>query len=494
MVTMGIRRYTIGHECNEVDDLTGQPDADSAEGSITDGSAAGSITDTSAPTRSYLRRNGGLLLLLTFDVATLVAMALLLGQWRLSTLVFGVIFLIGIAQGGLYRSRFTLSILNDLPRLSGRFLMAAGLTLLSLDVMGKCDLGGAPLLAWGLTFAALVVVRSVVYAFIRYMRARRFLGKRTLIVGCGLVGTSIAYALRRERACGLEPIGFIDSPPEGMDYDLPLPLLGPTEDLPELIRKHDAEYVLIAYTHQPGSDLVGIIRECDRLPTHIAVVPRLFELTPVKGNTDAISDIPLVVLRRPAFRSPLWPLKRATDILISGFALIVLSPVLLALAIMDRIVDGPHVIFRQQRIGIDGRTFELYKFRSLRPVDETESQTNWNIKHDDRVSWFGKFLRKSSLDELPQLFNILRGDMSIVGPRPERPHFVEQFEKLYPYYGSRSRVPCGLTGWAQIHGLRGDTSIAGRARYDNFYIENWSLWLDFKIVLRTVSSLTRGSG
>ncbi|MDQ1247437.1 MAG: hypothetical protein QG597_1807 [Actinomycetota bacterium] len=450
--------------------------------------------ETAAPTRGYLRRNGGPLLLLTFDILTLAVMALVTSQWRLSTLVFAVIFVAGLAQGGLYRSRFTLSILNDLPAISGRFLMAAGLTLLALDLLGKYDVGGVPLLAWGVTFVVIIAVRTLSYAFIRYMRSRRFLGKRMLIVGCGLVGTSIAFALRRERACGLEPIGFIDSPPEGMDYDLPLPLLGPTEELPELIRKHDAEYVLIAYTHQPGSDLVGIIRECDRLPTSIAVVPRLFELTPVKGNTDAISDIPLVLLRRPAFRSPLWPLKRVTDILISGLALVVLSPLLLMLAIVDRIVDGPQVIFRQERIGIDGRTFELYKFRSLRPVDETESQTNWNIKHDDRVSWFGKLLRKSSLDELPQLFNILRGDMSIVGPRPERPHFVEQFEKLYPYYGSRSRVPCGLTGWAQIHGLRGDTSIAGRARYDNFYIENWSLWLDFKIVLRTVSSLTRGSG
>jgi lipopolysaccharide/colanic/teichoic acid biosynthesis glycosyltransferase len=134
------------------------------------------------------------------------------------------------------------------------------------------------------------------------------------------------------------------------------------------------------------------------------------------------------------------------------------------------------------------------KFRTMRPVDDTESQTNWNIAQDDRVGPVGRFLRKSSLDELPQLFNILRGDMSLVGPRPERPHFVEEFSRLYPSYSARTRVPCGLTGWAQIHGLRGDTSIADRASFDNFYIENWSLWLDIKIMLRTVVALVRSPG
>lgn len=190
----------------------------------------------------------------------------------------------------------------------------------------------------------------------------------------------------------------------------------------------------------------------------------------------------------------MWKLKRVVDMLVSGIAILLLSPLLAILALVDRIVDGPGVIFRQERVGLDGRTIEVMKFRSLRPASEEESATNWNIKHDDRVSWYGKFLRRSSLDELPQLFNIWRGDMSLVGPRPERPHFVREFAQLYPFYGSRHRVPCGLTGWAQVNGLRGDTSIKERARYDNFYIENWSVWLDIKIMLRTITTLTKGSG
>jgi lipopolysaccharide/colanic/teichoic acid biosynthesis glycosyltransferase len=136
----------------------------------------------------------------------------------------------------------------------------------------------------------------------------------------------------------------------------------------------------------------------------------------------------------------------------------------------------------------------VMKFRTLRPVDENESQTHWNVAHDDRLGPVGRLLRKTSLDELPQLLNVLRGDMSLVGPRPERPHFVEEFKDLYPSYHARERVPCGLTGWAQIHGLRGDTSISDRARFDNFYIENWSLWLDVKIMLRTTVALVRSPG
>ncbi|MEO6715432.1 MAG: sugar transferase, partial [Mycobacteriales bacterium] len=162
--------------------------------------------------------------------------------------------------------------------------------------------------------------------------------------------------------------------------------------------------------------------------------------------------------------------------------------------IASRIETGPGVLFRQTRVGVDGRAFELLKFRSMKPSSETESQTRWNIGTDARVGRVGRFLRRSSLDELPQLWNILRGDMTLVGPRPERPHFVAQFTESHPRYTARHRVPAGLTGWAQVHGLRGDTSIEDRARFDNFYIENWSLWLDIKIIFWTVSQMLRGDG
>jgi lipopolysaccharide/colanic/teichoic acid biosynthesis glycosyltransferase len=155
---------------------------------------------------------------------------------------------------------------------------------------------------------------------------------------------------------------------------------------------------------------------------------------------------------------------------------------------------GPPIFFRQERIGRYGKPFELIKFRSMRPASEHEAQTNWSIAHDRRVSPIGRFLRRTSLDELPQLWNILRGDMTVVGPRPERPYFVERFSAEHPGYAMRHRVPVGLTGLAQVSGLRGDTPISDRARFDNYYIENWSLWLDVKVLLRTVSEVFRGGG
>jgi exopolysaccharide biosynthesis polyprenyl glycosylphosphotransferase len=196
----------------------------------------------------------------------------------------------------------------------------------------------------------------------------------------------------------------------------------------------------------------------------------------------------------PSLTGPRWAVKRASDIVAASVALVLLSPVLLLCAIATRIEGGRGVFFRQDRIGRYGKPFQLVKFRSMRPSDEAESATNWSVAGDPRVGPVGRFLRRTSLDELPQLWNILRGDMTVVGPRPERPYFVDRFSADYPDYAMRHRVPVGLTGLAQVSGLRGDTPISDRARFDNYYIENWSLWLDVKVILRTVAEVLRGGG
>jgi exopolysaccharide biosynthesis polyprenyl glycosylphosphotransferase len=202
--------------------------------------------------------------------------------------------------------------------------------------------------------------------------------------------------------------------------------------------------------------------------------------------------LPLIRLRRAAYRTVAWRLKRVIDVLVALICLLVLLPVLAVCAAAVRMEGGRGVIFRQLRVGLDGRPFTLLKFRSLKPASEEESAILWNIAADHRLGVVGRFLRRTSLDELPQLWNVLIGDMSLVGPRPERPHFVDDFAKRYPRYMSRHRVPAGMTGWAQVNGLRGDTSILDRARFDNYYIENWSLWTDVKIMLRTMMYLVSG--
>ena len=217
----------------------------------------------------------------------------------------------------------------------------------------------------------------------------------------------------------------------------------------------------------------------------LLVVPRMHHFHTQTGMADHIGSIPIMRIRNPNLHGPARLIKRGFDIAVAVMAPIILLPVLVAAALAVRIEGGPGVIFRQVRVGRDGKHFELLKFRSMRPADELESQTKWCVATDDRVGPVGRFLRCTSIDELPQLWNILRGDMTLVGPRPERPHFVEQFSTQFDRYAHRHRVQVGLTGFAQVSGLRGDTSIADRARYDNFYIENWSLWLDIKIILRT---------
>ena len=414
------------------------------------------------------------------------------------TAAFAVVLLLALAQAGLYRSRLALSVLDDLPALAGRWTVAAGIAVLG-QVLWSRALWQDYIIDWQFLWGAVaigvlvVVLRGVGYAVVRRLRRRRLVVHRTLIVGAGRVGHQVADILREHPEYGLHPVGFLDGDPRYFAGPAELPVLGTPADLPEELRDGRVHNVVVAFSSMKESEMVRLIRTCDRYRCELFVVPRLFELHHVDDDMDTAWGLPLVRLRRSTYRSPAWRVKRMVDVAVSGAAVAVLAPLLGLIALAVRLDSGPGILFRQERVGVDGRTFQVLKFRSMRAT-ATESATTWNIARDPRVTRVGRFLRKTSLDELPQLFNILRGDMSIVGPRPERPHFVEEFRSAYPSYEARHRVPSGLTGWAQVHGLRGDTSIADRARFDNYYIENWSLWLDLKIILRTFSSVFRGAG
>ncbi|WP_166521341.1 sugar transferase [Modestobacter roseus] len=412
---------------------------------------------------------------------------------------FGLALLGLFWLAGLYRSRLSLSVLDDLPVMGGRWLSAAAISIIAQIVWTQAVWRNYIIdwrFLWGavVTGVCAVVFRALGYALVRRLRSRRLVAHRTLILGAGTVGNQIADILQAHPEYGLHPIGFLDADPRITEPRSGLRVLGGPSSLAPVLTDARVRNIVVAFSSMKEAEMVSVIRTCDRMKAELFVVPRLFELHHVDGDMDTAWGLPLVRLRRAAYRSPAWRVKRVIDVVVSGGALLLLLPLLSALALAVRLDGGPGILFRQQRIGVDGRPFDVLKFRSLRPVDDTESATNWNISHDDRLSPIGRFLRKTSLDELPQLYNILRGDMSLVGPRPERPHFVDQFRSAYPSYEARHRVPCGLTGWAQVHGLRGDTSIADRARFDNYYIQNWSLWLDIKIILRTVSAVVRGAG
>jgi exopolysaccharide biosynthesis polyprenyl glycosylphosphotransferase len=433
--------------------------------------------------------------LLAADLAALALGTAVAGGLTGSLLVLAAATLLLNVGAGLYRSRLNLAVLDQAPTLCVRALAAAA----TASALGVVLVNGRDtsrlFVAAGTYCGAALVSRGVVFAAVRWVRRRGIVAHPTLVLGAGQVARQVATVLCEHPEYGLRVLGFLDSDPLLSDAERPAPLLGGEEDLAEIVARTGARQVVIAYAAWPSSSVVDIIRTCDRLDCELFIVPRLFELNHRAGrDIEVVWGLPLIRLRRAPFRHFSWRIKRVVDVVFAAAALAACAPLLAAVALLVRREGGPGVLFRQQRVGLDGRPFTLLKFRSMRPVDDGESATLWTIARDDRVGPVGRFLRRTSLDELPQLWNVLRGDMSIVGPRPERPHFVHEFANSTPRYLARHRVPCGMTGWAQVHGLRGDTSIADRARFDNYYIENWSLWLDLKIVVRTVTAVLNGEG
>ena len=328
-----------------------------------------------------------------------------------------------------------------------------GWLLTGATVLGGHELGldgaGHPimfLLLLGVTF---LLGRALAYAVARHLRRTGVVAHRTLIVGATEHGRRLGEVLADRPEYGLRPVGFVVEDHVAPD-DLSLPVVGHLADLLRTIEEQHAAVAVLAYERMSDTDLVPLVRSCHRLSCELFLIPHFAELHSVNEDTELVWGVPMVRLRRAAHRTLSWRFKRVMDAGVAGLAIALLAPVLAALALAVRLEGGPGVIFRQVRVGIDGREFSLLKFRSMRPVDEDESATQWNIARDDRVGPVGRFIRTTSLDELPQLVNILRGDMSLVGPRPERPHFVEQFSRRYP----QLRLP--RPGALRPHGLGPD--------------------------------------
>jgi exopolysaccharide biosynthesis polyprenyl glycosylphosphotransferase len=425
--------------------------------------------------------------LVATDLTTLVALSTVAGSTAAATATRTALCIVLFAATGLYRPRLHFSPLDDMTRtlLCILAVLPLGAWWHLPTLLAPPWFNAAPFLWPVAMFVGFLIARAITYKAIHGTR-RRTAGARTIVVGTGAIGLRTAEILRDDPAFGLSPVGVV-GPPQVIGDAASVQRLADVDDLDAVIAEYYPDAVVVTFPGPPDADLVGILRECRRLGVTVFVVPRLFELA--VGHTELVHGIPLV--RMPAGRSRLGrAAKRLVDVAGAGTGLMLLSPVLLVCALLVRLeARTSKVVFKQERIGKDDRPFTIMKFRSLTPSSDVESQVRWNINNDARVGRIGRLLRTSSLDELPQLLNVLRGDMSLVGPRPERPFFVEQFRRTYAGYGDRHRMPVGITGWAQIHGLRGDTSIEERTRFDNYYIENWSLGLDMKIIARTVGSM-----
>lgn len=432
------------------------------------------------------------------DGAVIVAIIVAFSSTIVAALATAIGFVVLAEIAGLYRSRLVPSTLDDCAPLAGRLIISATVVYAlgqngtaTIAAIGD-DLGRVWWWSVAGSIAGVILIRVCMYQVVRTARRREWVRHRTLVVGAGEVGASMAEHLLEHREYGLKPIAFHDPfPPQ--QGDLPLPAFSSALD--DLITNLHVSVVILTPVSIPDSELVKLVQSRHRDNVEIYFVPSLHQLNSgACREVERVRSIPVIRLRRSAHRSALWTVKTLLDRFLAAALLLVLSPVLLILASLVAVFIGRPVIFRQRRVGLDGREFEMLKFRSLPLVETGESDTAWAAETSRKPNALGRVIRALSLDELPQLWNIWRGDMSFVGPRPERPHFVGTFSQSYAHYDSRHRVRSGLTGLAQVSGLRGDTSIAERAAYDNVYIETWSLGQDAKIMLRTVGSILRRSG
>jgi exopolysaccharide biosynthesis polyprenyl glycosylphosphotransferase len=392
------------------------------------------------------------------------------------------------------------SVLDTSAHVLGATSLSAMLTVAAGSIIGGAHPVGLALRLWLFGSVYLCVARLVLASVRGQARRNQALATPTLILGTGMVGEHLVGRLISNRGYGLRPVGFLDSDPmptSGFSSAAAIPILGGPDDLAEAIGQTGARRVILAFSSEPDHVLVEKVRECEQLGVEVSLVPRMFEAINERAVLDHLGGIPLISLRPTNPRGWQFAIKHALDRLIAAIALLLLAPVIGAIALAVRLSSPGPALFRQRRVGRDGRVFDLLKFRSMR-VPDWESEfvppdgcAPGGIEGVDRTTRLGRWLRSTSLDEIPQLINVLRGEMSLVGPRPERPHYAARFGAEVNRYDDRLRVKSGITGWSQVNGLRGQTSIADRVEWDNYYIRNWSLGLDLKIMMLTVAEILR---
>lgn len=399
------------------------------------------------------------------------------------------------ARAGLYRGDVPRLLLDDWPAIGGRIVVIWCAVAAGLAGFPQLDPLPAATLAAGAALHCLLAGagRGLVYRQRREAAARR--PCPTLLIGPETIARPVAAALLRHPRSGVRPVGILaDKGPERPpDHDGPdLPVLGTADELRRAIIRNGVRRALLLDGAAP--DRAAWLAVLGEYGCGVWEFDPSADPYPARPGDAARHLAGFRYRPRPPARRRGSAGKRALDLVVSGTLLVLTSPVLLVCAVWLRLAEGPGVVFRQERVGKDGKPFTLLKFRTHRPIDAMESATRWSVADEKQMAWFCRFLRRTSLDELLQLWNVFRGDMSLVGPRPERPYFVMQFSQAHPGYAERHRMPTGITGLAQIHGLRGDTSIEDRARFDNAYIDSWSLWQDISILVRTAAALVRSTG
>lgn len=341
-------------------------------------------------------------------------------------------------------------------------------------------------LLFGFTFFILISLERIfIRSALKYLRMRGFNVKRLLLIGAGEIADRVIDSLMRNKSYGYQIVGIADDQHANSYFPKPhgVKIIGRTKELNKIVHEHQIDKVIITMPVRAYDKICRIVEKCEKEGVESEIVPDYFKIIQPKTKVKNLDGLPIVSIRSlPTDEVGYTVAKRIFDIAFSSFVMLLGAPVLLLIALAVKLTSPGPVFFCQERIGINRRRFKMYKFRTMRVAPTKESDVTWTTSDDGRRTWIGTFLRKSSLDELPQFWNVLRGDMSIVGPRPERPYFAQQFKNRFPKYMVRHQIKTGITGWAQVNGWRGDTSIQKRLEFDLYYLENWSFLFDLKII------------
>ncbi|MEK6680785.1 MAG: undecaprenyl-phosphate glucose phosphotransferase [Nitrospirota bacterium] len=399
-------------------------------------------------------------------------------------LIWGIVFNVF----GLYRPRRLTSRVSEIYDIA----KASSVSILFLIAVSfflkRYDFSRVILVSfWISSIVMLSLERGLFREYLRFMRKRGYNLRYALVVGTGNLAQDIMKKIDLHPELGIKIAGFLKDKKEATaDNKLQSKIIGNYTDINNLIREKNIDQVFIAIPLKEGEKLLEVLKSLEDEMIEIRVVPDLYQLAALQGGVEEFEGMFLINLQG----SPLYGwnrvLKRGADIVFSLIAILLTSPLMLVIVAVTKLTSKGPVFYRQARMGLDGREFQMLKFRSMRIDAEKETGPVWAKENDPRRTRFGSFLRRTSLDELPQFFSVLKGDMSIVGPRPERPVFIEEFRRKIPKYMLRHKMKAGITGWAQVNGWRGNTSLEKRIEYDLFYIKNWSLFFDLKIMWLTI--------
>jgi len=446
------------------------------------------------------------LILILADSAVIIISLILAWYLRFQTTIFGdvgvsgwgfteymiplvviiPIYLVLYYIFALYRPQRTSTLISEIgdiikANFTGLVILTALLYLISADDYSRYVLAAFTIFTTLFT----VIERMVIRNSLRIIRSKGYNVKHVLVVGGDELGLKFARRIDENQHIGYHIIGFLDDNLEKEYKILNSKVIGKIKDLEHIVLSNHLDRVVITLSPR-DYNILEIIDICEKHGVKAVIIPEFSKYFPARPTIDMLDDIPIIDVRYvPLDNMYKKFLKRTFDCIAASLAIIILSPIILATAVLVKLSSPGSIIYKQERVGLNRKKFQIYKFRSMKNHDETKIAPQWTTEDDPRKTTIGSFIRRTSIDEFPQFFNILKGDMSLIGPRPERPVFVEMFREQIPKYMIKHYVRPGMTGWAQVNGWRGNTSIEKRIEHDIYYVENWTILLDIKIFFLT---------